>query len=536
MLAWVVRGAEVVDGSGRQGFRADVGIDAGGRIARVGGIDDSEMPDASRIIDGAGMAVAPGFIDVHSHSDLTLPSARRAESSLLQGITTEVAGSCGWSMAPLKDETGNGVVRRLLSGLCGLDRKAIKFAWHSFAEYAAHLGREGGIGVNLYPVLGQSLLRAHVVGLAKRPATPEEIAAMRAMLRQALADGCRGLSTGRSYLPGGNADTDEVVALCEELAPFDGIYTSHIKNEAAEMLDAVDEVIAIGRRAGVKVQVSHHKAIGPDNFGMVRQSLARIEAARAEGVDIHCDVYPYYFAQIYMLRDGFVGHWRTLLPETVMARLADPSARAGLRRRLSAATQGMLAKPENYLLMVVPGREELYGMSVKDAAAHEGKDAFDLCCDLLLAHRLDVRIAARMCEDDVRTVLAHPLCMVGTDAFAIDGQMPAHVPLHPRHYGTFPRVAGRYRREVGLFDLPTAVHKMTGMPAAKLGLGDRGIVAAGNWADLVVFDPATINDRATGDQPTLSPVGIRAVFVNGQLAMADGEHTGVRAGRTLLRG
>jgi len=533
MLDWVITGAEIIDGSGRPGYRADVGISEG-RIAEIGSIEPGQWPHQARVIDGAGMVLSPGFIDVHSHSDLTLPVFPLAESSVAQGITTEVAGSCGWSLAPLKAETARGVLRRLLSGLCGISAKDIEFSWHSFAEYAAHVAAMG-TSTNLYPVLGQSLLRAHVVGTDKRPATPEEIAAMRALLRQATADGCRGLSTGRGYLPGGHADTDEVAALCQELAPYGGIYTSHIKSESEGMLDAVDEVIAIGRRAGIKVQVSHHKAIGPQYFGLVRQSLERMEQARTEGVDIHCDVYPYDFAQVYMLRDGLVGHWRGLRQETVLKRLADPKTRDTLRRRLTRPGAGGLGtKPDSYLLIVVPGQPQLQGLSIKDAAEQAGKDPVDLCCDLLIHNELDVRIAARMCEDDVRTVLSHSHTMVGTDAFAVNSSMPPSVPLHPRHYGSFPRVAGHYRRDVGLFSLPEAVRKMTGLPAAKLGLSDRGIVAQGNWADLVLFDPDTIIDRATGTEPTLPPDGIRAVWINGELVASEGRHTGARPGQVLL--
>ena len=532
MLSWVVRGGKVVDGTGAPEIRADVGV-ADGKIVRIGRIDPSELPAPERVFDAAGRCVAPGFIDVHSHSDLTLPVYGGAASSLLQGITTEVAGSCGWSLAPVKASTRRGVLNNLLKGLCGITVGQVGFDWHSFAEYAASLSRRG-IGTNLYPVLGQSLLRAHVVGPDKRSATPEEVDAMRAMVRRAMAEGCRGLSTGRSYLPGGHADTDEIVAMCGELAPFGGIYTSHIKSESDELLEAVAEVVTIGRRAGVKVQVSHHKAIGPANFGKVGESLAAVEAAREAGVDINVDVYPYDFAQVFLLSRGLAPGWRNLDDESYLARLDDAAARERLGAKLARAPGSVTSSPENYLLAVAPGRDDLAGLSLAEAAAREGKEPFDLCCELLRATGLRARIAARMDEADVRTVLRHPLAMVGTDAFTLDGEIDPAIPLHPRHFGSFPRVLGHYRRDVGLFELPAAVHKVSGMPAAKLGLGDRGVLAEGNWADLVVFDPATIGDRATAVEPTLPPVGISAVFVNGELAMRDGRPTGVKSGRVLL--
>lgn len=532
MLSWVIKGGEVYDGSGEPAYQADIGI-LDGVIVKTGNIEDGEMPAPGRVLDATGLAVAPGFIDIHSHSDLTLPVHSRAESSLVQGITTEVAGSCGWSLAPVKDETARGVLGNLLRGLCGFTGKELRFAWHSFAEYAEHLTKLG-IGTNLYPIMGQSLLRAHVVGTGKRAATPEEIAAMRALLRQALADGCRGLSTGRSYLPGGHADTAEIVAMCGELAPYDGIYTSHIKSESTDMLAAVEEVIDIGRQTGVKVQVSHHKSIGPGNFGMVHRSLALMEQARADGIDINCDVYPYDYAQVYMLRDGLARQWRSLAAEKVIGKLRSEDQRDALRRRLGKASGSILAAPQNYLFIEVPGRPELEGQSIGDAAAQAGDDPLDFCCDLLIETELRVKVAARMDEADVQTVLAHPLSMVGTDAFALDGEPLSSLPLHPRHYGSFPRVAGHYRRNVGLFSLPEVIRKLSAAPAAKLGLTDRGLIGGGLCADLVVFDSEAINDRATAAQPTVPPVGIKAVFVRGELAVRDNMPTGVKAGQVLL--
>jgi N-acyl-D-amino-acid deacylase len=530
MLACVIRRGLVIDGTGSRAFAADVGI-AGGRIARVGHVDEGETGAGTVVIDAAGRCVAPGFIDMHSHSDLTLPVHARAESSICQGITTEVAGSCGWSMAPAKIETVRGVLRGLLRGLTGITPKELKFTWFSFAEYARFLAGRG-IGTNLYPVLGQSLLRAHVVGLAKRPATAEELSAMRAMLRQAMEEGCRGLSAGRSYAPGCHGDVSEIASLCEEVRPFGGIYSAHVKDEAAEVIAAVEEVIEVARRSGVKAEVSHHKAIGKANFGRVAETLGLIEQARSEGLDVNCDVYPYDFAQVVRLRDSVAGRWRSRPPEWVLEQLRDAAARASLRPR---TPRGPLKSPENYVIISAPGSESMEGLTLAEAAAATA-DPFDFCCDLLVSTGLGAEIAARMDEADVRTVLSHPLTMVGTDAFTIDGPPREGLPVHPRHYGTFPRVLGRYVREAGLFDLVTAVRKVTAMPAAKLGLADRGVVAEDCWADLVVFDPHRIADRATGKEPALPPEGIDYVLVNGEVAQAQGKRTGAQAGKVLLQG
>lgn len=529
MLDCTIVGGLVYDGSGREAFRADVGV-LGGRIVRVGKIGPGETGEGTAVISAAGLCVAPGFIDMHSHSDLTLPVDRRAESSLAQGITTEVAGSCGWSLAPLKTETVRGVVRGLVRGLTGIGPKELKMTWHSFSEYVRFLS-ERGTGTNLYPVIGQSLLRAHVVGLGRRPATAEEIAAMRAMLRRAMEDGCRGLSAGRSYAPGCHGDTGELVALCAEVAPFGGIYTAHVKNESAELVPAVEEVVAVCRRAGVRGQVSHHKAVGRANAGRVATTLALIEEARAEGVDVHCDVYPYDFAQVFRMRDSLMPKWRGRPAAQVVEQLKDPVTRDELRPR---ALRGLLKTPENYVVISAPGREAAEGSTLAEGAARAGREPFDYCCDLLAATGMEARIAAQMDEGDVRTVLAHPLAMIGTDAFAIDGPPREGVPLHPRHYGTFPRVLGHYARDLGLLDLAAAVHKATGMPAGKLDLEDRGRVAEGCWADLVVFDAAGIADRATAKQPALPPDGIHHVLVCGRPAVTGGKCTGVLAGRVLL--
>jgi N-acyl-D-aspartate/D-glutamate deacylase len=355
------------------------------------------------------------------------------------------------------------------------------------------------------------------------------------MLREAMREGCRGLSTGRGYLPGRHADTAEIVALARELRRSGGLYTSHVKSESDGLLDAVREVIDIGRRSGVKVQVSHMKAIGPSHFGRIAEALGLLERARESGVDVNCDAYPYDFTQVSMLRHSQFGFGPSSDPAHVMASLRDEGWRARLRKRLERGKSGFSQRADRLVLVAVRGRADLSMVDLATAASREGREPLDFALDLLLGAELDVRVAARMSEDDVRQVLKHPLTMVGTDAFAIDGDPPTGLPLHPRHYGTFPRVLGHYARDVGLFGLPEAVYKMTGLPARKLGLSDRGTVAEGNWADLVVFDPRRVLDLATAAEPARRPAGIKAVLVNGEVAYQDGRPTGALGGKVLLR-
>ncbi len=538
MFDLIIRGGTVIDGTGGPGRSADVGI-TGGEIVAVGDLKDKE---AKRVIDAKGLAVSPGAIDMHSHSDLSLPVHNLATSSLLQGITTELVGSCGWSLAPLKKEILDTLVKSLIKALGGPETAdRINARWRSFGEYLDTLERKG-IGVNIAPLVGQSLIRAHVVGSEKRPPMRGEMEAMKDLLKSCMEEGAFGFSTGRSYMPGGSARTEEIIELAKVLAPYDGIYTSHMKNEGAELLSAVDEVIRIGREAGIKVEVSHHKAIGTENFGRVVDSLAMMDKARKEGVDINADLYPYPFAQVFMLYGMLATEeWEEPDPKKLLEKLKDPAARAALRKTLEdkAKEAGLelsqAIKGSNYEIVGAPKHPELQGKALDEAAKGSGKDVFDFGVDLLIEEEMKVRAAAHMNENDVQTVLRHPLTMVGTDAFAVDFPFSEEAPLHPRHYGTFPRVLGHYTRDVKILSLEEAVAKCTGRPAAKLGLADRGLVKEGYCADLIIFDPATFDDRATGTEPDLPPVGLDWVIVNGQVAVDHGRHTGALAGRVLRR-
>ncbi len=572
MLDIVIRGGLIIDGTGNAPYPGDLAV-KDGRIVAVGRLEGAE---AAVVIDASGLAVAPGFIDMHSHSDLSLPLHPLASSSLLQGITTEVAGSCGWSLAPVKNETARSVLKGLCEALIGaippeIDaggeegtssagpaRPEPPLGWYSFGDYLAFLETRG-IGTNLYPIVGQSLIRAMVVGTERRAATPGEIRAMQALLDASLEEGARGLSTGRAYAPGGHASTEEILALAKVVARRGGLYTSHIKDESSGLIEAVDEAIRIGRESGVRVEISHHKAIGRPNFGKVGRTLAMMEEARQAGVDVTCDVYPYAFAQVFSMLSEIPGVTLRQSLEDIRALFGKAEFREKVAADLIKAsaeehgTPGYFSRPGNIKLVSVGRDHDLEGQTLAAVfgpnplgAAEPGAKATPLepglarrlvgqVLDFLLAQDLHVNLAADMDEADVETVLGHPQTMVGTDAFTLDGDLGERTPIHPRHFGTFPRVLGHYGRERKLGDLGALVQKITGLPARKLGLRDRGLLARYMWADVVVFDPATIADRATAKEPYLAPVGIKWVLVNGRVAAQDGRALGVRAGMVLRR-
>lgn len=521
----------------------DVGI-KDGKIAAVG---DLSLATAKEMLDVEGLVVSPGFIDMHSHSDLSLPSHRRGESSLSQGITTEVVGSCGWSMAPVKDETRNGVLKGLLTGLVHRDaHDSLDWSWHSFGEFMDAL-EAGGIGVNVAPQVGQSLIRAHVVGTEKRDAAPGEIEAMKALVRQAMEDGAWGMSTGRSYKPGGFAPASEVIELARVVAGYGGIYATHMRDEGEDLFGAVGEVLEIAEKAGVRAEISHHKAIGRKNFGKVSRSLEMIEKARKGGLEVTVDTYPYEFAQASALvamlpREAWArlkGHGKATesavdspKPEEVLAALKNPATVErfkGLPEMIAAA--GRIA---NYLVVKCPSAPGSEGRMLEDIASEAGKNVIEVAAGLLVENGMDVWAAWPISIDDVHTVISAGFAMGGTDAFNVDRPITPTA-IHPRHFGTFPRIVGRFVREDRLFPLEEAVRKCTHMPAQVMGIRDRGLVEPGYWADLVVFDPDTLIDTATGPEPYRRAGGIERVLVNGKMAMEKGQVRAAYAGKVLRK-
>lgn len=529
MLDYLIRNALLLDGLGGPGFQADLAV-ADGRIAAIG----ETSADANCVIDAKGLALAPGFVDIHSHTDAGLLIDPTAQSKITQGITLEVCGQCGFSSAPCLDEPGRAELddwRR---------RHGIRENWHTVNEFLSALeSRE--IGVNFATLAGHSNLRAAAVGLADREATPAELEAMKTLAAEAMKEGAFGLSSGLIYPPSCFGTTAELSELAKAIAPYGGFYASHIRSERDAIVDAVEEAIRIGRHAGIPVQISHHKACGSNNWGKVRDTLALVREARASKHDVTVDQYPYTASATSLT---------ILLPksahdggdEAMLQRLRANRGEVLAHLRSSAATGGLIANDGGWSSVVVSSvrtdaNRRFEGMNLAKIAELRGTDPENTVIDLLLEERGSVgMVHFAQCEEDIGIVMRSDVAMFGTDASArsTTGALSRGKP-HPRSFGSFPRVLGRYVREQRIISLETAIKKMTSMPSRKLGLTDRGTLKEGSWADLVLFDPDRVADTATYDHPHQIAEGIRCVFVNGRLAVEDGELTGVLAGRVLRR-
>lgn len=510
----VIHGGRVFDGTGGPEQRLDLGI-LGGRITAL----DTIPPTAGRAaLDAKGLAVAPGFVDVHTHSDESIFEAPLAESRILQGITTEVTGNCGSAPAP----------RLVPGGKHG--------PWTTFAEYLAAVDAARP-ALDHCALLGQGSLRSLVAGDADRELNADELATVLKLTEAGMAEGAFGLSTGLEYVPGRYTPNAEIVAMARIVARFGGIYASHIRNEEATLLEAVDECLGIGRQSGVRVQLSHLKACGRPNWCKQGAAIGMLEEARRSGVDAWADAYPYtaYSTGLTIFLD------RAALDggrDAMVARLRDPAQRARIRKDLEPR---VASDPGGYDLIVIASvatapNQACVGRSIADLAAGWQLEPPDALLRLLEEEKGSVSFVGHaMSQDNVERVLAHPLVMFGSDGSSQDYGVHDSKP-HPRSFGAAARLLGHYTRERRLFDLPTAVKKLTSMAANQLGLADRGRIARGKKADLVLFDPATVADGATFDAPRQRPVGIPHVLVNGVFVVRDAQVTGARPGRAVRRG
>jgi N-acyl-D-amino-acid deacylase len=537
MLDVVLEGGELIDGTGAAPRRVDVGI-AGDRIAATG---DLRPAARARTIPCAGRVVAPGFIDVHSHSDVSCLLHPQGASSLVQGITTEVVGNCGYSLGPVGPGSREALFDRLLGRCLGTgSADRVEWTWRSVPEFMDTLARRG-TGTNKAVLVGQGSLRAAVLGSRREPAAPGELAAMRRLLREGLEAGAVGMSTGLEYRPGCYAETDEVVALTRELGDFGGIYVSHMRNESDRVADAVEELLVIGRESGQRVHVSHHNVVGRRNRGRLARTVARIEAARAGGLEVTLDFlhfHPYYHP--HRLDELLPPELSDLPFEAMRAQVARPETRLGVRE---AYADGWVSNLEltypgaqwDYNVLDAPGLDLPEHASIAELAEAAGIAPLDFSLDLILEATGPIMVSRVIAPEDVRAVLGSPLVTVGTDTYALDRPLDPAMALHPRNYGAYPRFLAHHVREQRLMPLPEAVRRMTSYPAELFRLPERGRIAEGLAADVVVFDPATIADGATLRDPYRGPVGIDHVFVNGRPVATGGRVADERPGRILRR-
>ena len=519
MYDLLFRNARIVDGSGSPWYRADLAT-SGDRIGAIGKLDQAE---ARQTIECGDRALAPGFVDMHVHSDLQLQVEPRHEPKLFQGVTTELLGQDGLSYAPISREKLP-LLRHFLGGLNG--DPPSDWDWSTVAKFLAKF--EGRVSPNVAYLIPLCAIRVEAMDFEARPATPAELDRMRRLIAEGMADGAVGLSTGLTYPVNAWASTDELVELCRTVARFGGIYVTHMRYTLGDGLhEPIVEAIEIGERAGLPVHISHFKA-ARGGVRDVEGSLGLIDRARARGLDVTLDAYQYN-AGSSMLQAALPMWFHEGGPDKVLERCATPAEREKLREHFRTRPYDW---SEEILASV--GSEAnrwMEGRVVAELIAESGKDTVDWVCDTLLAE--DLKVSQRhwdgQTDDDIVPVLQHPTMMVGSDGLMLGSA------VHRRTYGTFARVLGRYVRELGVIALEEAVRKMSAAPAARIGTQDRGLLRPGLAADFVLFDPATIAERATWDEPRQLAEGVSHVVVNGQLVLSDGRHTGATPGRALKR-
>lgn len=528
-----IRNGFLFDGTGNPAVKADMGI-ADGRIVRIGRIDGTE---AGRTLDASGLAVCPGFVDMHNHGDNGILAFPSADSHIMQGVTTSVTGNCGESMAPLDDGTIE-LARRYVAPFVP-PCEAVDWSWRTSGEYMRAVAAVG-TAQNLAFLVGQGTIRIAAKGFASSRASAAEMVHMKALLREALADGCFGLSSGLIYPPGSFTGTEELLELAGELAPAGAFYATHLRNEGNYLAESVEEALELGRQWNVPVQLSHHKALGRPNWGKVRHTLRMMEEARAEGIDVCCDAYPYTAASTtvtsllppFALEGGVEETLRRLREPEARRRMAEEIRRKGCQWENWIADAGL----ENIVLSECSLRPEVEGKTLREIVGMRaaGADPLDGLFDFLA----EVRCLAKMVifaidEEDMKAVLAHPLSCIASDAW-VSAPSAGGRP-HPRGYGTFPRFLRRYVLDGKLMTLQEGIRKITSMPAFRLGLQDRGLLREGFRADVTLFDPYRICDHATFTDPHRFPEGIPWVIVNGDVVVEEGRLTGRLPGMILRR-
>jgi N-acyl-D-amino-acid deacylase len=519
--------ARVMDGTGSPWFRGEVAV-TDGRIVAVG----RTLPgEAQEVIDVGERVLAPGFIDVHTHDDIAVLRDPVHSPKLLQGVTSAVLGNCGFGGGPSDPARRSDLVRYISPVLGPVPER---FAWNKFGDYLDDLAANPST-LNVVSQVAHGAIRIAVMGFENRPASPAEIDRMCSMVTEAMQAGAIGISFGLLYAPGCYAGRDELVAVATASARAGGILNCHIRTEGDTLLDSLQEVMDIAEAANSPLHISHLKVVGKRNWGTISRALELIETRRSRGLDVTCDIYTYTAGSSTLL--SVLPPWVSAGgADDVLARLADPVARDRIHRDMD----GNLAGWDNFALMlgwdrvIISGVESeanrsLEGMSIEAIAALRGQGPIDCMLDILLEENARVTmILHQMSDEDVKSVLRSDFAMVGSDGIPLETGK-----VHPRHYGTFPRMIAHYVKKEGIMSVEAAVQKMTSISARRFGLAGRGLITEGSWADLVIFDENEIQDTATFDDPRRYPVGLDSIYVNGRLAAAAGKPSGDRSGFLL---
>lgn len=527
----VIRNGKIVDGSGNPWHKADIGI-ADGKIEHIGRIDSCSSGDS---IDADGLVVAPGFIDMHEHSDRQVFRDPSVYNMVEQGVTTGVAGMCGVSPAPVSARYFSQLVK--YSGFIGRDSEFLK-RWASFTTFGKFLDEAGQLplGTNMAFFVGHGTIRIAVMGFENRPASKDELEQMKGYVHEAMESGALGMTTGLIYPPGVYTPTEEIIELCKVVAGYGGVYCSHIRNESHDVVNATREAIRIGRESMVPVIISHHKVAGRENWGKSVETLRLIEEANDEGIPVSVDQYPYE-AGATGLRAAIPPWYHEGGTEKLLERLNDRDVCEQIKADIRKPGTGwenltLGCGLEGTLILNAPNVPAANGKRVTEYAREQGMDPYDALLQLIRDSDTNAGAAYfLMGEEDMERIMAHPYTMIGTDGGIINPRYGAH----PRSMGTFPRILGRYVREKKVLRLEDAIRKMTSLTARKAGLRGKGLLREGFDADVVIFDPETVSDRATYREPALKNEGIKYVLVNGKITVIDNVYRGTVQGRVLRR-
>ena len=530
----LIKGTQIVDGTGNPWRYGNVAV----KGERIVGVGSTLSGQAAVILDGAGLVTCPGFIDFHAHSDVTLLVNPRAESAVRQGITTQVNGNCGFSGAPLTPED---VADLHNISLYADVADAVPYTWQSMAEYL-DLFRRHGTAINFATMVGNSNVRRIVIGREERSPNPDEMTSMKTVLARALEEGGWGLSTGLSFVPDSYNTTEELIELCGVVRHYGRIHATHKRNYTARLLESTKEAIRIGEEAGIPVDIAHFSGYGRKNWGRIPEGIKLDEAARARGVDVAFDNPPVYTRGM----SGAGG--LNLLPpwaleggtQKMLERMRDPEQADRAKHDVEYGGWGaQWVKPrwdDTLLTKVSTAKNQQYvGQMITAVAAQRGEEPIDTVFNLLLEENAEFNMApVAKSQDDIDYVVKHPLCKISSDGTALAPYGPLAGSAYAHSYGAFPRVLGRFVRERGVLPLEEAVRKMTTAPAGRLGLTDRGLLQEGLAADICIFDPKTVIDRADWENTEAYPEGIEMVIVNGKIVVRDGEHTGALPGQVLV--